>query len=50
MPAVDAVIVAAIISAFVIFAAVLAWVERRTRNLSPVRAPAKPEGEHASHP
>ncbi len=34
MPAVDAVIVAAIIAAFVIFAAVLTWAEHRTRNLS----------------
>jgi hypothetical protein len=33
MPAVDAVIVAAIVAAFVIFAGVLAWVEHQTRDL-----------------
>ena len=35
MPAVDAVIVAAIVAAFVIFAGVLAWAERQTRDLPP---------------
>ena len=44
MPAVDAVIVAAIVAAFVIFAGVLAWVEHQTRDLPPVRSPAKPAG------
>ena len=34
MPAVDAIIVVAIVAAFVIFAGVPAWVEHRTRNLS----------------
>jgi hypothetical protein len=33
MPAVDAVIVAAIVATFVIFAGVLAWVEHQTRDL-----------------
>jgi hypothetical protein len=33
MPAVDAVIVAAIVTAFVIFAGVLAWAEHQTRDL-----------------
>ena len=33
MPAVDAVIVAAIVAAFVIFAGVLAWAEQQTRDL-----------------
>jgi len=42
MPAVDAVIVAAIVAAFVIFGAVLAWVEHQTRNLPPpVRSAGK---------
>ena len=41
MPAVDAVIVAAIVAAFVTFAGALAWVEHQTRNLPPVRS-AKP--------
>jgi len=49
MPAVDAVIVAAIVAAFVIFAGVLAWVEHQTRDLPPVRSPAKPAGGNASH-
>jgi hypothetical protein len=35
MPAVDAVIVAAIVTAFVIFAGVLAWAEHQTRDLPP---------------
>ncbi|MGO9396673.1 MAG: hypothetical protein ACLP19_02360 [Xanthobacteraceae bacterium] len=42
MPAVDAVIVAAIVAAFVIFGAVLAWAEHQTRNLPPpVRSAGK---------
>ena len=39
MPAVDAVIVAAIVAAFVIFAGVLAWAEHQTRDLPPIRSP-----------
>ena len=35
MPAVEAVIVAAIVTAFVIFAGVLAWAEHQTRDLPP---------------
>ena len=35
MPVVDAVIVAAIVAAFVIFAGVLAWAEQQTRDLPP---------------
>ena len=35
MPAVDAVIVAAIVAGFVIFAGVLAWGEQQTRDLPP---------------
>ena len=35
MPIVDAVIVAAIVAAFVIFAGVLAWAEQQTRDLPP---------------
>jgi hypothetical protein len=49
MPAVDAVIVAAITAAFVIFAGVLAWVEHRTRDLSPVRSVAKSANDRAQH-
>jgi hypothetical protein len=49
MPAVDAVIVAAIVAAFVIFAGVLAWVERQTRNLPTVRSPGKAAGGSALH-
>ena len=44
MPAVDAVIVAAIVAAFVIFAGVLAWVEHQTRDLPAVRSPGKAAG------
>jgi hypothetical protein len=40
MPAVDAVIVAAIVAAFVIFAGVLAWVEHQTRDLPRFEKPA----------
>jgi hypothetical protein len=47
MPAIDAVIVVAIVAAFAIFAAVLAWVEHQTRNLSPVRSAAKLGGDRA---
>jgi hypothetical protein len=47
MPAVDAIIVIAIVAAFAIFAAVLAWVEHQTRNLSPVRPAAKLAAERA---
>jgi len=43
MPAVDAVIVAAIVAAFVTFAGVLAWVEHQTRDLPPIRAAGKPK-------
>ena len=39
MPAVDAVIVAAIVAAFVIFAGVLAWAEHQTRDLPPISSP-----------
>jgi cell division protein FtsN len=49
MPAVDAVIVAAIIAAFVIFAAVLTWAEHRTKNLSTVRSAAKLAGNAPPH-
>ncbi len=49
MPAVDAVIVAAIVAAFVIFAGVLAWVEHQTRNLPTVRSPGKAAGGSAPH-
>lgn len=49
MPAVDAVIVAAIVAAFVIFAGVLAWVERQTRNLPTVQSPGKAAGGSALH-
>jgi hypothetical protein len=42
MPAVDAVIVVAIVAAFVVFAGVLAWVEHQTRDLPPVRPALKP--------
>jgi hypothetical protein len=49
MPAVDAVIVAAIVAAFVIFAGVLAWVEHETRDLPLVRSPAKPAGGRTAH-
>jgi hypothetical protein len=45
MPAVDAIIVIAIVAAFAIFAGVLAWVEHQTRNLSPARAAVKLAGE-----
>jgi hypothetical protein len=50
MPAVDAVIVAAIVAAFVIFAGVLAWVEHQTRDLPAVRSPGKAAGGSAPHP
>jgi uncharacterized protein (DUF4213/DUF364 family) len=47
MPAVDAVIVAAIAAAFVVFAGVLAWAEHQTRNLPQVRSAGKPAGQSA---
>jgi hypothetical protein len=45
MPAVDAVIIAAIVAAFVIFAGVLAWVELQTRDLPAVRSAGKTAGQ-----
>ena len=47
MPAVDTIIVVAIVAAFAIFAGVLAWVEHQTRNLSPVRPAARLGGDRA---
>jgi predicted lysophospholipase L1 biosynthesis ABC-type transport system permease subunit len=38
MTAMDAVIVAAVVAAFVIFGGVLAWVEHQTRDLRAVRS------------
>jgi hypothetical protein len=45
MPAVDAVIVAAIVAAFVIFAGVLAWAEHQTRDLPPRARTTRPPTE-----
>jgi hypothetical protein len=42
MPAVDVVIVAAIVAAFVIFAGVLAWAEHQTRDLPPRARTTRP--------
>jgi len=43
MSAIEAVIVAALVAAFVIFAGVLAWAERQTRDLPPrVGSPKRP--------
>jgi hypothetical protein len=47
MPAVDAIIIVAIVAAFAVFAGVLARVEHQTRNLSPVRSTAKFAGDRA---
>jgi multisubunit Na+/H+ antiporter MnhC subunit len=47
MPVIDALIVAAIVAAFVIFAGVLAWVERQTRNLPALRSAGNPAGASA---
>jgi hypothetical protein len=47
MPAVDAIIIVAIVAAFAIFAGVLALVEHQTRNLSPVRPTAKLASDRA---
>jgi hypothetical protein len=44
MSAVEAVIVAAIVAAFVIFAGVLAWVEHQTRDLPARRSAEKVPG------
>jgi len=46
MPAVDAVIVSAIVAAFVIFAGVLAWVEHQTRHSPPVPSAGKLAGQN----
>jgi hypothetical protein len=49
MPMIDAIIVAAIVAAFVIFGAVLAWAERQTRHLPKlVRQSAKPPKQQGS--
>ncbi|MDR3420638.1 MAG: hypothetical protein P4L80_05245 [Xanthobacteraceae bacterium] len=44
MPATDAVIIAAIVAAFIVFGAVLAWGDYQTRNL---RRPARQGAETA---
>jgi hypothetical protein len=44
MTAIDAVIVAAIVATFVVFAGVLGWVEHATRDLPAVRPARKPTG------
>jgi len=49
MTAVDAVIVAGIVAAFVIFAGVLAWVEHQTRDLPAVRSAGKQAADSAPH-
>lgn len=49
MPAIDAVIVAAIVAAFVIFAGVLAWVEYQTRDLSARRSAERAPAGSAPH-
>jgi hypothetical protein len=48
MPAIEAVIVAAIVAAFVIFAGVLAWVAHQTGNLPAFRSPGKSAGGGAA--
>ena len=42
------VVLSAVCAAFAIFAMVLAWGERQTRNITPNR-PAKPQGQSSSH-
>jgi hypothetical protein len=49
MPAIDAVIVAAIVAAFVVFAGVLAWVEHQTRDLPARQAEEKTRGGNATY-
>jgi hypothetical protein len=49
MSAEEAVIVAAIVAAFVIFAGVLAWVERQTRDLPARRSAEKIPGGSAPY-
>ena len=44
MSAIEAVIVAALVAAFVIFAGVLAWAERQTRDLPRAGSPKRPPG------
>ena len=42
MPVTDAIIIAAIVAAFVIFAMVLAWGEYQTRHLNPAERSGAP--------
>jgi hypothetical protein len=49
MPAIDALIVAAVVAAFLIFAGVLAWVDRQTRDLPAARSAGKQSGEGAPY-
>jgi hypothetical protein len=49
MPAIDAVIVAAIVAAFVVSAGVLASVEHQTRDLPPRRSAEKTAGGSAPY-
>jgi hypothetical protein len=49
MPAIDALIVAAVVAAFLIFAGVLAWVDRQTRDLPAARSAGKQPGEGAPY-
>jgi len=48
MSAIEAVIVAAIVVAFVIFAGVLAWAERQTRGLPRAGSPKRPYPEEGA--
>ena len=48
MSALEALIVAAMVAAFAIFAGVLAWAERQTRDLPPAGSPKKTHPEEGT--
>jgi hypothetical protein len=48
MSAIEALIVAALVAAFVIFAGVLAWAERQTRDLPRAGSPKRPYPEEGT--
>jgi hypothetical protein len=50
MPIIDAVILTAIVAAFVAFGVVLAWGEHRTRNIRPIVRPAVAETDSNRSP
>jgi multisubunit Na+/H+ antiporter MnhC subunit len=50
MPMTDALILTAIVAAFVVFGLVLAWVDYQTRNIRPIIRPSVTKIDHSRSP